>query len=184
MSNLLFRKESDMEDSEGLGGVSSGQALLRDHLQSSGIEGGDWRVFGGAARAHGIDTFGGKCGNSKEGGGTPCFSGGTRRRTCQREGDVGPASRSPMSNLLFRKESDMGDARGWGGVLSGQALLRDHLQSYDTPCPCSVKSSIHHAILPFLSPLVSSILFSWLIDALYTFETIHSVRQKAGELSR
>ena len=89
-----------------------------------------------------------------------------------------------MSNLLFRKESDMGDARGWGGVLSGQALLRDHLQSYDTPCPCSVKSSIHHAILPFLSPLVSSILFSWLIDALYTFETIHSVRQKAGELSR
>ena len=35
MSNLLFRKESDMEDSDGGGGVSSGQALHRDHLQSS-----------------------------------------------------------------------------------------------------------------------------------------------------
>ena len=78
MSNLLFRKESDMGDARGWGGVSSGQALLRDHLQCSGIEGGDWRVFGGAARAHGIDTFGGKCGNSTEGRGTPCFSGGTR----------------------------------------------------------------------------------------------------------
>ena len=45
---------------------------------------------------------------------------GTRRRTCQREGDVGPASRSPMSNLLFRKSLTWRTARGWGGCRAGR----------------------------------------------------------------
>ena len=65
-----------MGDSEGGEGASSGQALHRDHLQSSEIEGGDWKFFWGALGAHRIATFGGKCGNSTEDGGTPGGSAG------------------------------------------------------------------------------------------------------------
>ena len=58
-----------MEDSEGVGGTSRGQALLHDHLQSSQIHRWILRGLCGVMDRHGIDTFGGKCGNCWEDGG-------------------------------------------------------------------------------------------------------------------
>ena len=108
----------------GWGGVSRGQALHHDHLQSSEIPGGDWTVCRGAVRSHGIDTFPPKCGNSREDGGPCCPSHANHNPHGALEEDLptvredqgrqGRASRSPMSNLLFREESDMEDSEGVG----------------------------------------------------------------------
>ena len=56
-------------------------------------------------------------------------------RTCKLQPhsrDVGPARRSPMSNLLFRKESDMEDSEGGGGCRAGRRSTETTLQSSTT----------------------------------------------------
>ena len=140
-----------MEDSEGVGRVSSGQALLRDHLQSSEIAGEIRGGLGGVMDRHGIDTSGGEVGSSgRMGDGLPCGLGAVSvrspcgrlevtvrppRRTCPLQplpcspGTSDRRAGPPCRTYSLGKSLTWRTARGWGGVSSGQALHRDHLQS-------------------------------------------------------
>ena len=106
-----------MEDSEGVGRVSSGQALLRDHLQSSEIAGEIRGGLGGVMDRHGIDTSGGEVGSSgRMGDGLPCGLGAVSVRSrcglravalrspCDLRG--GPALSSPSLAVQGRRTGE------------------------------------------------------------------------------